>query len=54
MKDRVKEAEMTDRTTLKQQAFQKEILMQYPHEVYAEKIKGMDPLEASTDAIAVR
>jgi hypothetical protein len=54
IKNNVKEAIMNDRIMKIRRDFEKEILAKYPHEVYAEKIKDIDPLEVSPDDSPVR
>jgi hypothetical protein len=54
MKDRVKEAEMTDRMLTMRRDFEKQMLAKYPHEVSAAKIKDIDPLEVSADSAPTR
>jgi hypothetical protein len=54
LKDRVKEAVMTERYLTTRREFEKQMLEKYPHEIYAEKIKDIDPLEVSTDDAPAR
>ena len=54
IKNNVIDAAMTDRVMAIQRDFHKQMLAKYPHEVYSDKIKDMDPLEVSTDSAPAR
>ena len=54
MKDRVKEALMTDHMQAIRREFEKQMLAKYPHEIYVDKIKDIDPLEVSVEDAPAR
>ncbi len=54
VKNGVKEACMMDRSAALQRDLEKQMLAKYPHEVYADKIKDIDPLAVSTDSAPAR
>jgi hypothetical protein len=53
-KERIKETMMTEKMLEIRGDFEKQMLAKYPPEIYAEKIKDVDPLAVSTDDTPVR
>jgi hypothetical protein len=54
IKGAVQQAFMMERFATLRQDLEKQTLAKYPHEVFAEKIKDIDPLEVSTDDAPAR